>query len=310
MSIAVSTYVWHNSKQKGSALTLLLAMADMANDSGVCWPSVRYLANKMRMTVRNVQKILRRLESDGDLSIRLGGGAKTPYGATNRYTIALKHANEGSPQSRTDVHPTGEQGDTRGVNAETSESSLETSIESSSETNVYTPPPPAYARAKAAGGVQPRFEPVSIDSILDHPIRAEARPVSDDVDPARAIQGKSVVSNVNATPSPTNDDTEPADEDASTEEETVSSGDTKPVDVPEWANIFTRVDREITRWLEDDFERLKAWCEYAPEHHLGGGFVRDSMRVAGCWPPEVKSRFYEPKGSDYVTGEFADFVQH
>jgi len=40
MSIEHMTLVWKHSKKGGTALLLLLAIADFANDDGVAWPSL------------------------------------------------------------------------------------------------------------------------------------------------------------------------------------------------------------------------------------------------------------------------------
>lgn len=58
MSIKEMSRVWADSKQKGSALLLLLAIADNANDDGICWPGTETLAKKTRMTTRNVLRLL------------------------------------------------------------------------------------------------------------------------------------------------------------------------------------------------------------------------------------------------------------
>ena len=86
MSIGVMTYIWEHSRQKGSALLLLLAIADHAHDDGSgAYPTVQRLADKSRMTGRNVQLLLKRLETNGDLIIIPNGG---PFGA-NLYQIPL-----------------------------------------------------------------------------------------------------------------------------------------------------------------------------------------------------------------------------
>jgi len=58
MSIREMSRVWADSKQKGSALLLLLAIADNANDDGICWPSTKTLSHKTRMTERNVLRLI------------------------------------------------------------------------------------------------------------------------------------------------------------------------------------------------------------------------------------------------------------
>lgn len=77
MSIKVMTYLWEYSRQKGSALLLLLAIADHAHDDGEgAYPSVKTLAGKVRMTERNVQRLLNVLEASDELEIQRGAGPK------------------------------------------------------------------------------------------------------------------------------------------------------------------------------------------------------------------------------------------
>ena len=86
MSIRVMTTVWDQSTAEGSALLLLLAIADHAHDDGTgAWPSVDALAKKTRQTPRNTQFLLRRLERLGELVTEIGAG---PHGC-NAYRIVL-----------------------------------------------------------------------------------------------------------------------------------------------------------------------------------------------------------------------------
>jgi len=76
-------YVWDNSKQTGSALLMLLAIADHANDDGVCWPSVKRLAARCRVQERQAKKLIKQLEESGELIVERGIGRKH----TSLYTI-------------------------------------------------------------------------------------------------------------------------------------------------------------------------------------------------------------------------------
>lgn len=67
MSVKIMSRVWEGSKQKGSALLLLLAIADNADDTGYCWPGIDYLARKIRMTKQSVVNITKQLEESGEL---------------------------------------------------------------------------------------------------------------------------------------------------------------------------------------------------------------------------------------------------
>ena len=76
MSIKAMTRVWEDSPRKGSALLLLLAIADFANDQGEAWPSVDTLAKKCRMSRRNVQTLANDLAADGDITIQENAGPR------------------------------------------------------------------------------------------------------------------------------------------------------------------------------------------------------------------------------------------
>ena len=89
MSIRIMTHIWENPPQKGTNLLMLLALADMANDDGDCWPGIKHLARKTRMSDRNVQFILRKLVEDGELHIFENEGKMTSGGATNRYHLPI-----------------------------------------------------------------------------------------------------------------------------------------------------------------------------------------------------------------------------
>ena len=98
MSIRVMSLVWEYSKQQGSALLVLLAIADFADDDGYCYPSVERLAHKARMSVRNVRYVLRQIEESGELVIEPGGGRRRP----NRYRVMVQPA-EGETRQQVSV---------------------------------------------------------------------------------------------------------------------------------------------------------------------------------------------------------------
>lgn len=87
MSIQIMTLVWKKSRNKRTAMLLLLAIADHAHDDGKgAYPSVETLARKTRQTERNVQLLLNTLESSHELTILEGAG---PHGC-NLYHVNIK----------------------------------------------------------------------------------------------------------------------------------------------------------------------------------------------------------------------------
>lgn len=90
MSTKAMTHVWENSQQKGNALLVLLAIADMANDDMICYPGKARLSRKCRVSVRGLRVILQKLEESGELQIyhRKTGEKRNN---TNVYRVVVNH---------------------------------------------------------------------------------------------------------------------------------------------------------------------------------------------------------------------------
>lgn len=69
MSVHVSSWVWKHSKAKDHQLLVLLALADMANDEGKSWPSMRTLCERCRISERSAQGAVKQSALDGELRI-------------------------------------------------------------------------------------------------------------------------------------------------------------------------------------------------------------------------------------------------
>ena len=74
MGVSMSTAVWKHAPYSGGELLVLLAMADFADDEGLCWPSIPVIAQKARLEERHVYNVLRKLKADGTVSSKPGGG--------------------------------------------------------------------------------------------------------------------------------------------------------------------------------------------------------------------------------------------
>jgi hypothetical protein len=84
MATRIMAEVWEHSPAKGAALLLLLALADHADAvHAQCWPSVPRLAFMIRMSERNTQYLLRKLQADGHIAMHLRGSPRK----TNLYRI-------------------------------------------------------------------------------------------------------------------------------------------------------------------------------------------------------------------------------
>lgn len=64
MSIAVMSRVWKHSKAQGGELLVMLALADFSDEEGKSYPSVATLAEKARLSDRQVRRIIGRLEKE------------------------------------------------------------------------------------------------------------------------------------------------------------------------------------------------------------------------------------------------------
>jgi hypothetical protein len=84
MSIKIMSRVWEQSKQGGSQLLLLLAIADNANDAGFAWPGQKYLAQKIRMSERSIPRLAAKLKDAGELFVCSRGDT----GQVTQYIVA------------------------------------------------------------------------------------------------------------------------------------------------------------------------------------------------------------------------------
>lgn len=86
MSISVMSRVWTDSKASESSLLVMLALADRADENGVCWPGTEWIGKKARIRdERHIRRILRRQEKAGELYIETGQGR----GKTSLYLICI-----------------------------------------------------------------------------------------------------------------------------------------------------------------------------------------------------------------------------
>jgi Helix-turn-helix domain len=95
MSIGATNAVWKRSGQKSGPLLVLLALADYTNSEGIAWPAVSTLAQKVRMSKRNVQRCVRALEKAGELEIRQNQGRR----GSNIYRVLLSNIESNNPDA-------------------------------------------------------------------------------------------------------------------------------------------------------------------------------------------------------------------
>ena len=86
MSVRISSGVWSESKVKDGAFVVLLYLADMANDEGVCWPSQAKIATNARMSERNVRRALDDAVAAGELEVQKAKRGRSRF---NVYRVLL-----------------------------------------------------------------------------------------------------------------------------------------------------------------------------------------------------------------------------
>lgn len=99
MSIYPLMRVWEHSRQRGTALLVLLAMADRADELGVVWAGTHWLAARARVERRQIIRTVHYLEAQGELIVMR---ARKPNGQTivNHYIIATGASDELVAQGR------------------------------------------------------------------------------------------------------------------------------------------------------------------------------------------------------------------
>ncbi len=97
MSLAATSAVWEHSRQTGTRLTVLLAIADRADGEGFAWPAVADVAERSRISERQTRRIISELIEAGevDCTDRAGGRSRS-----SRYRITLVN-----PDTKADINP-------------------------------------------------------------------------------------------------------------------------------------------------------------------------------------------------------------
>ena len=96
MSILQMVYAWKVQDISGTDKLVLLALADWANDQGLCWPSLDTLAGKSSLNVRTVSNAIKRLEQGGFIR------RETEVGKGTKYWLTVK--DPCAPELNTPLH--------------------------------------------------------------------------------------------------------------------------------------------------------------------------------------------------------------
>lgn len=176
MSIKETSRVWETSKQDSTALLLLLAFADCADDWGHCWPGRKFLAKHARCDIATVSRLVSKLIKEEELHAARQKGRGTHYvilcglspDDQNERKRKLDKLFPGSDllqlpshQSSDDVITTSSDSViTRGSDTDTGKTVLDPSVEPSLEPSIAPTP-----RAKPAKQPKPRKANPIFDAI-------------------------------------------------------------------------------------------------------------------------------------------------
>jgi hypothetical protein len=89
MSASVVSKVWKHSHAMYKERIMILALADCANDQGVCWPSVAHLAQKCRISESTAKRLIQKLVGRGELKIEKPRGTFGSVRRANTYRARL-----------------------------------------------------------------------------------------------------------------------------------------------------------------------------------------------------------------------------
>jgi hypothetical protein len=118
MSIKWISYIWERTDYRSGERLTALALADFANDEGQCFPKIETVARKACLSVRQVQRILKRFEADGLLEVvrKIGRGnapefqlkkvtSATPFAEREKVTSVTKKGDIRDTEKVTSVTP-------------------------------------------------------------------------------------------------------------------------------------------------------------------------------------------------------------
>lgn len=105
MSIKLMAEIWDDDEDgadlKGSALLVMLALADFASDEGLCWPHVETLARRARISKRQVHRVLLDLGENGYVIVPPGERSEN-----NPFVVGRQNVTRHPRHSGGDIHDT------------------------------------------------------------------------------------------------------------------------------------------------------------------------------------------------------------
>ncbi len=282
MSISVIDRVWKYSQQGGTALLVLLALADWADDWGYCYPGHAAIARKARTTERNVYLLINKLAEAGEIRIVRKGSGGRYQRETSVYQVTVGMTQEEISQSETQSPI---------AKKEMSSSPENFSPENFSPEN-FSPE-----------NFSPEKSSTALKVLINRQLSAA---VNDLVNKQQQLNDGSPENF-----SPENFSPENFSPENFSGDELITENQCIPEDVQEklkelgWRGSLTDVE---AAWQEDP-ERVRQWLWYAKKQGWNGALLRTVLRNAGEYPPELEPGS-ELSRRRYVEGPYADYIQH
>lgn len=82
MSTIIMSACWPLQGMNASQKSVLISLADNANDDGVCWPSIKYISERTCLSTRAVQNAIKWLTEHGAVQVSERQGRSTVYTVT------------------------------------------------------------------------------------------------------------------------------------------------------------------------------------------------------------------------------------
>jgi hypothetical protein len=98
MSVRTMARVWADSQHGGTALLMLLAIADFSDDDGRAYPSIATLARKCRTKPRYALVLIDALRKSGELEVHKNKGVMGRGGRTNLYRVVFEKLTQRMPE--------------------------------------------------------------------------------------------------------------------------------------------------------------------------------------------------------------------
>lgn len=95
MSYKAVAWAFEHGPDNASDLLVLVALAEYADPHGLCFPSMKTLAAKCRMSERGTRYIIRRLTQAGYLSVEIGSWKE----GSSRYRLLKRNRMSGAPHA-------------------------------------------------------------------------------------------------------------------------------------------------------------------------------------------------------------------